>query len=710
MSNQLAHETSPYLLQHANNPVDWFPWGPQAMDNARQQQRPIFLSIGYSACHWCHVMERESFENEQIAEYLNENFVCIKVDREERPDLDQIYMNAVQMMTGHGGWPMSVFLTPELQPFYGGTYWPPHASRGMPGFDQVLTAVLDAWTNRREQAIDQAAKLTGHLQKVADGLSASGDLSSELLRMATSRLQEAFDSTHGGFGRAPKFPHSMDLQMLLRSWKRWPQDETLKMVTLSLDKMARGGIFDHLAGGFARYSVDERWLVPHFEKMLYDNALLTGLYLDGYLITGNEEYGRVARQTLNYLLADMTDDCGGFHSTEDADSEGEEGKYYVWTPDQVKEILGEGLAERFCYVYGVTDAGNFEGKNILNLVKTFDQCAKIRGWDAEELARDMSDARSRLLVARRQRVRPGKDDKILVSWNGLIIDVLARASGIFHGDSRYDEANAPESTSTDLAQEYFQAASRAADFILKCMRRGDGRLMHSWRDGQPKFDGFLDDYTCLANGLISLYEASFEERWIDHAVVLVDMVLDHFHDPEQGGFFFTADDHEPLIARNKDLQDGSVPSGNSMAAMALLRLGKICGREKYIEVAHGTLQLASGLIEQAPAATGQMLIALDRYLGPTHEIVILGEPNEDDTSDVLHELRRRFLPNHVVACRRQSVLPEGSPLLDTLFSGREVRTPSPTVYICENSVCRQPVLGKQASLEAWELLVRDLRV
>ena len=430
MPNRLAKESSPYLLQHQNNPVDWFPWGAEAIEKARSEDKPIFLSIGYSACHWCHVMEHESFENEAIAQVLNENYVAIKVDREERPDLDQIYMNAVQMLTNHGGWPMSVFLTPELKPFYGGTYWSPKASRGMPGFDQILAAVIDAWKNRREQALTAADQLTAELQNVSvagAGESTSEQLNIQLIGAAANHLQRAFDHTYGGFGQAPKFPHSMDLQLLVRVTQRTGQQVPLDMVRLTLDRMAAGGIYDHLGGGFARYSVDAQWLVPHFEKMLYDNALLTSAYLDAFLVTREDRYARVVRETLDYIVRDMTDPAGGFYSTEDADSEGHEGLFYVWTPDEIEAVLGDERGATFGRVYDVSDSGNFEGSNILNLPKTLEQCAKILGRESADLAAQLAEDRKKLFEVREKRVRPGRDDKVIVAWNGLMIDAMARA-------------------------------------------------------------------------------------------------------------------------------------------------------------------------------------------------------------------------------------------------------------------------------------------
>ncbi|HEV3023759.1 MAG TPA: thioredoxin domain-containing protein, partial [Pirellulales bacterium] len=624
MPNRLADETSPYLLQHANNPVDWHPWGPEALQRAKAEEKPIFLSIGYSACHWCHVMEHESFENEAIAKTLNESFVPIKVDREERPDLDQIYMQAVQMMTGRGGWPMSTFLTPDLEPFYGGTYWPPTGRMGMPGFDQVLAAVSEAWRERRGQVREQAAQLTAELARATGLEQPPGDLTLQPLTSAEAALERIFDHRHGGFGTAPKFPHPMDLRVLLRVWRRSPRESVLKLVTLTLDKMAAGGIYDHLGGGFHRYSVDERWLVPHFEKMLYDNALLAACYLETYQATGNADYARTARETLDFVLREMTGPEGGFYSTQDADSEGEEGKFYVWTPAEVEALLGERAAKTFCYVYDISPEGNFEGRNIINLPKTLVQCAKIFDRDLAELATELAVGRARLLAARGLRVRPGLDDKVLVSWNGLMIDALSQAAGVL------DEPR------------YLTAATRAAEFIAKHLRRGDGRLLHAWRAGRARFDAYLDDYACLANSLVSLYEAGFDERWIDLAAELADVILAQFADADGSGFFYTAADHEPLIARQKDLQDSSTPSGNAMAATALARLGKLCGRSDDVDAARRTLASLAKLMSQHPTAAGQLLIALDFMLDPAPELVLTAPPGDPDADSVLAEVRRRY--------------------------------------------------------------------
>ncbi len=632
-------------------------------------------------------MEHESFEDARIARLMNDNFVCIKVDREERPDLDQIYMNAVQMMTGRGGWPMSVFLTTDLKPFYGGTYWPPTSRGGMPGFDQVLSAVADAWQNRRAQAIDQADALTEHLQSAAQPAAEAGALSPLLIEQAVASLASSFDATHGGFGHAPKFPHPMDLRLLARAWHRDRSEPLLRTMTFTLDKMAAGGIYDQLGGGFHRYSVDERWLVPHFEKMLYDNALLVPCYLDAYLITGNANYERVARETCDYVLREMTDPAGGFYSTQDADSEGEEGKFFVWTPDEIADILGVEPAKAFNYVYDVTPAGNFEhGKSILNLPKPLDQCAQALGRDAADLAGELADSRAKLLAAREKRVHPGLDDKVLVAWNGLMIDALAQAAAVL------DEPR------------YLQAATRAAAFILNDMRRPDGRLLHTWRSGKATLDAYLDDYACLANALVSLYEADFDERWLTTAIELCDIILRLFADPSGGGFYFTASDHEELIARQKDLFDNAVPSGNSMAALVLVRLAKLTGRADLAAAAEATLQAATGVMRQASRTAGQMLSALDMYLGPTPEIVIVGDPRHADTAAALRALGRHYIPNRVVACRSPDQVTQGSPVIADLFAGKRLDGTEPAVFICQQFACQAPLHGLSEALSAWDRL------
>jgi uncharacterized protein YyaL (SSP411 family) len=687
MPNHLSRESSPYLLQHQNNPVDWYPWGEAAIEKARREEKPIFLSIGYSACHWCHVMEHESFESEAIAAVLNEHFVAVKVDREERPDLDQIYMNAVQMLTGRGGWPMSVFLTPELKPFYGGTYWPPTGRQGMPGFDQILAAVVDAWQHRREQAITAAEQLTAEIQKIGtqqEGGDANS-LSFDLISGAVNQLARAFDRTFGGFGQAPKFPHPMDLQLLLAAYSRNKQPGLLDMVRLTLDRMAAGGIYDHLGGGFARYSVDERWLVPHFEKMLYDNALLARVYTDAYLVTQDANYARVVRETLDYVLRDMTDPAGGFYSTEDADSEGEEGLFYTWTADEIDAVLGDERGATFGRVFDVTDVGNFEGRSILNLPKTIEQCAKILKRTPEELEADLAESKRELWAVREQRVHPGKDDKVIVAWNGLMIDSMARA-GAALGEPRY-----------------VAAAVAAAEFVLREMQH-EGRLLHTWRHGRAKLDAYLDDYTAFANSLVTVYEATGDERWIDEAVRLADVVLERFADPAGGGFFYTASDHEQLLTRNKELTDSSVPSGNALAATALLRLGKLLGRRAYLDAAAETLVAAVPILERAPMAAGQMLLALDRFLGPSQELVLVGDV--DKGAGVLAAIEQRYLPRVVFARRGgkagSSSLP--SVALDELFAGKASPSGEPVLYVCANFACQEPAVGIVAISAALDSL------
>ena len=686
MPNRLAGQSSPYLLQHQNNPVDWFPWGEEALKRAKQEDKPIFLSIGYSACHWCHVMEHESFENPALAQLLNENFVSIKVDREERPDLDHLYMAAVQAISGRGGWPMSVFLTPQGEPFYGGTYWPPQRRHGMPGFDEVLHAIADLWQNRRADAIDNANQLTGHLRQLANPSRPPGELSVATLTAAAASLERVFDFTFGGFGGAPKFPHPMDLQLLMKYYRREPRSGLLDMVRKTLDQMARGGIYDHLGGGFHRYSVDERWLVPHFEKMLYDNALLARTYIDAFRVTTDAQFATIARATLDYLLREMQDTEGGFYSTQDADSEGVEGKFFVWTPAEIHALLGENLANEFCWVYDVTEEGNFEGENILNLSKSIEQHAKLRGLDEQQLRTDLAAARAKLLAVRNERIHPGLDDKVLANWNGLAIDTLAVAAGAL---------NEPR---------FLEAATRAAEFIWSKMRREDGRLWHTWRHGVARGDAFLDDYASLIRAFVTLYEASFDERWIDRAITLAEIMLAHFADVEQGGFYFTADDHEQLIARQKQLSDDAVPSGNGLAAEALLRLGRLTGRQDFLDAAAGTLSAASALMREISQAAGQMLLALDFDLGPSYELVLIGDSSQGPTAEVVTAIRHRDLPPHVLACRDAAQPARRSEALDGLFEGKRTDAEPVSLYVCENYACQEPAQGSEAAIRAVERL------
>ena len=684
-ANRLAGETSPYLLQHAHNPVDWFPWGPEALAKARAEDRPIFLSIGYSACHWCHVMERESFENPDVAALMNERYVNIKVDREERPDLDNLYMAAVQAMTGHGGWPMSVFLTPDLEPFYGGTYYPPTDSRGMPGFPRVLLSVERAWKERRDEIVTAAAEMAGQLRAAGEVPRSDGDLNVKLLDDATRAVGRAFEPVHGGFGNAPKFPHPMDLRVLLRQHARTGDAHALHMVTHTLDKMSRGGIHDHLGGGFARYSTDERWLAPHFEKMLYDNALLSTTYLEAYQVTRDPEYARVARETMDYVLCRMTSPVGPFYSTEDADSEGVEGKYYVWSLAEIGEILGAERAKEFAYVYDVTEHGNWEHQNILNLPKPIAQAARLLGRDEAELRRDLAADRARLLAAREGRLPPGKDTKVLTSWNGLMLAPLAEGSSIL------DEPR------------YAEAASKAAGFLLDTMRTPQGRLLHSYKDGRAKFNAYLDDYANLVDGLTRLFEATGEARWIEAAVDLARVMVEEFHDAENGGFFYVGRSHEPLIARQKDAYDNATPSGNAMAATALARLAALTGRQDFEALARSTLQSVHLVMEKAPTAAGQSLIALDGLLAPAREFAVVAGDDPAGVRPALVAIFEGFLPHKVVAPAPAAV-PDGLANLVPLLQDRPAGGGKVTTYICENFACQAPVVGVEALKAAIENL------
>jgi uncharacterized protein len=679
-TNRLALETSPYLLQHATNPVDWYPWGSEALARSKADNKPIFLSIGYSACHWCHVMERESFENPSIAALMNEHFINIKVDREERPDLDQIYMSAVMAMTGHGGWPMSVFLTPELEPFFGGTYFPPTDSRGMAGFPRVLSSVHQAWQERQDEIVESAAEMTRQLRAFGTMAKGAGELDSKLLDQAARTTMRGFDPLHGGFGHAPKFPHPMDLKVLLRHHARTGDGQALHIVRHTLDKMARGGIYDHLGGGFARYSTDDRWLVPHFEKMLYDNALLTSVYLEAYQATRDDDFGRVARETMDYVLGRMTGPEGAFFSTEDADSEGVEGKYYVWTLAEVTDVLGADRAKTFCYVYDVTKDGNWEEHNILNLPRTLSQAAKLLGRDESGLQSELADDRIRLLAVRAGRVPPAKDTKVLVSWNGLMIAALADGGRILKDE------------------RYLDAARRAASFVLERLRRDDGRLLHTYKDNQAKLDGYLDDYADLIDGLTRLYEATGEPPWIDAALNLARIMIDEFGDPENGGFFFTGNRHEALIARQKDVHDNATPSGNGMAATALVRLGALTGRDDLTQASRRALESVQDLLERQPAAAGQSLIALDFLLGSIREFAVIAGDDPAEFRAVMEAIATTFRPHKVVAPATSA---QASWLADIvpLLAHRPAREGKATTYICEHFTCREPVVGV-AGIEA----------
>ena len=663
MPNRLIDETSPYLLQHAHNPVDWYPWGAEALQKAQAEDKPIFLSIGYAACHWCHVMEHESFEDAETAAILNASFVSIKVDREERPDLDSIYMNAVVAMTGQGGWPMSLFLTPDGKPFYGGTYFPNTRRYNMPAFIDVLNAIAEAWQNRRAELVSGGARVVEALQSV----DFSGDdtpLDPSTLDQAVTQMQGAFDWGEGGWGGAPKFPQPMALEFLMRVYARTRDELLLKMVTQTLDKMARGGLYDQLGGGFHRYSTDAVWIVPHFEKMLYDNAQLARVYLHAWQITRADFYRRIAEQTLDYVVREMTHPAGGFYSTQDADSEGHEGKFFVWTPDEIRAVLGAD-APLFIDAYGVTEHGNFEGKNILFAARDVDVLAAMRKISAAEVKAQLATARQKLFDAREQRVKPARDEKVLTGWNGLMLAAFAEAARVLRRD------------------DYRAVAERNAAFQLRALRGADGRLHRSWKDGAVRLNGYLEDYANLAAGLLALYETTFDARWFVAARELADAMLAHFADP-RGGFFDTSDDHETLVTRPKDVQDNAVPSGNAMVTMVLLQLGAFTGDVRYADAADRALRGVQRALAAAPLGFAQWLCALDFAMGQPKEIAIIGEGA--GAQALIDVVEREYRPNQVIAAARRA---DESPI--PLLQGRAQINGRATAYVCRNFACQIPV-------------------
>lgn len=678
-TNRLADETSPYLLQHAHNPVDWYPWGQEALALAQAADKPIFLSIGYSACHWCHVMERESFENEQTAMLMNEHFINIKVDREERPDLDAIYMEAVQAMTGSGGWPMSVFLTSTGQPFYGGTYYPPQPRYGIPSFPQVLLAVSTAYKSRRDDIEGQAQRLTEALNRSGTLSASSGELSTEILNEATSKLLHYFDEQHGGFGDQPKFPQPMTLEFAMSQYRRSGNLDVLYIAEHTLQQMAEGGIYDQIGGGFHRYSVDRVWLVPHFEKMLYDNSQLLRAYLHAWQITGRAHYRQIIDETVDYVLREMTAPQGGFYSTQDADSEGEEGKFFVWTANEIAEILGKEDADLLGHYYGVTAMGNFEGKTILHITRPLTEVAEQAGISVDAAKERLSVAQQKLFMEREKRVKPGRDEKILTEWNGLMIHALAEV-GVVLG-----------------RQDALEAAQKAARFILDKMRQDNGFLFRSYKDNQARFNAYLEDYAALIRGLLALYESTFDLHWLGEAVRLTKVMQSQFEDELRGGFYQTGRTHEQLVVRRKDFIDNAIPSGNSMAAESLLRLAKLTGNHNYRRQAARILHLMAAAMQGQPTGFGRMLTALDDFLTNSQEVVLVGTLDDPRTQAMLQEVRRHYLPHTVLALKEPNT---ENPL--PLFEGRTLVQGQPTAYVCENYACKLPVTGVD---ELGQLLV-----
>ncbi|HEX7998083.1 MAG TPA: thioredoxin domain-containing protein [Pyrinomonadaceae bacterium] len=669
-TNRLAKETSPYLLQHAHNPVDWYPWSEEAFERARSENKPVLLSIGYSACHWCHVMEHESFENEEIARLMNENFINIKVDREERPDLDQIYMNAVQMMTGHGGWPMTVFLTPEGVPFYGGTYYPPVDRYNMPGFPRVLMGVAEAYRSKPDEITQSAVSMLGELQRLGQARQSSEAISVELLDGAYRGIARNYDASYGGFGSAPKFPAPMNLDFLLRVYHRNGQADALKMVEHTCRRMAEGGMYDQLGGGFHRYSTDAKWLVPHFEKMLYDNALLARLYLHVYQLTNDDFYRRIAEETLDYVTREMTDERGGFYSTQDADSEGHEGKFFVWSIDEIKETLGEENGALFCAYYDVTAGGNFEGQNILNVKRSAEEVAQASGVSVERLKEALALGRRELFTLRERRIKPGRDEKVLTAWNGLMLAAFAEASVILE------------------RRDYLETAKNNARFVLENLRR-DGLLLRTYKDGQAKLNAYLEDYAFYIDGLVALYEATGELSWLREAKTLADTMNDEFWDEQEGGYFYTGRSHEELIVRSKDFMDNATPSGNSVAAEVLLKLSVLTGNEDYSRQAVTIFRLLRNQLTRYPSAFGRLLAALDFYLSSPKEIAIVGPREDAATAALTREVWKRYLPNKVVAQAEENDTAAAG--LVPLLRERPMVNGAATAYVCEHYTCQQPV-------------------
>ena len=668
-TNHLIHETSPYLLQHAHNPVDWYAWGEEALQRARNEDKPILLSIGYSACHWCHVMEAESFENEKIAVLMNDHFVNIKVDREERPDLDEIYMNAVQMLTGRGGWPMTVFLTPEGKPFYGGTYFPPEDRYGVPGFPKVLEAVSRAYRERPQDVEKSVAQISDALNRLASSRESQRPFSRDVIAQSADQLAQAYDPDYGGLGQAPKFPNTGALELFLRHYRTSKNPRFLEMVRQTLTHMAEGGIYDHLGGGFHRYSVDAKWLVPHFEKMLYDNAQLARIYAQVFCLTREPFFRNVVEETAGYLLREMFHSEGGFYSTQDADSEGEEGKFFVWEREEIMRILGEEVGEIFCRIYDVNDFGNFEGKNILHPIFAPEQSAKLFKKDLEKIRACLAEAKEKLFQEREKRVKPFRDEKILASWSGLALSALAEAGKVSDNP------------------RYLDAAAKTVGFLFTQMFR-DGFLLHTYKDGQAKILGYLDDYAFLAAGLLDLYEVTLDRSLLDRSLQLVETMIREFWDEMDGGFFFTGKSHEKLISRAKPAFDGSIPSGNSIAIQLLLRLYHYAGKEDYLQKAEKIFRLYYDAMEQQPFGFTHMLSALDFYLEKPKEIVLVGKREDPPHREIVRKIHSLYLPNKTLQALEPGERPEK---ISSLLAGKTQLNGRPTVYVCHNFTCSQPV-------------------
>jgi uncharacterized protein YyaL (SSP411 family) len=676
-TNQLTHEKSPYLLQHAHNPVNWYPWGEEAFVKAKKEDKPIFLSIGYSTCHWCHVMERESFENPEIAKLMNDAFVNIKVDREERPDIDSLYMSVAQMMTGSGGWPLTIIMRPDKKPFFAATYIPPETRFGRIGMNELVPEIHHLWQQDRTRLDAIAGNILESLEGLAKG-SRGAELGEGVLEMAYDRLHERFDEQHGGFGFRPKFPSPHNLLFLLRYWKRTQNSEVLRMVERTLDKMRQGGIFDHVGFGFHRYSTDTKWLLPHFEKMLYDQAMLIMAYAEAFQVTQKDEYAHTVREIIKYVLRDMTSPLGGFYSAEDADSEGEEGKFYVWSEEEIRDILTKKEADLFLSVYSFDSEGNFleeatgkrMGTNIPHLQRSLAEEAKTRNLTPMVLSELLEAARQKVFSVREKRIRPHKDDKILTDWNGLMIAAIAKAARVL------DEPR------------FTEVAKKAVNFVFTELYN-DSRLLHRYRDGEATISGFLDDYAFVIWGLLELYETTFDPEYLEKVMTLNETVLTHFWDVKDGGFFFTADDAEELLVRKKDAYDGAIPSGNSVMMLNLLRLGRLTAIPDMEAKAARTGQAFSGDVLGSPGGFSLMITAVDFAVGPTYELVLVGSPEAKDTQEMIQAVNERFIPNKVMVLLHKGEYQRIAKLAPFTKDYTGING-NATAYVCSNHQCQLP--------------------
>jgi len=677
--NRLISQKSPYLLQHAENPVDWYPWSEEAFEKAKKENKPVFLSIGYSTCHWCHVMAHESFEDPEVAKLMNETFVSVKVDREERPDIDSVYMTVCQMMTGSGGWPLTIIMTPNKEPFFAATYIPKETRFGRVGMLTLIPSIKELWSTRQAEVLSSASQITASLRKTTPEAPGEG-LNDPLLHLAYEQLLERFDEHHGGFGSAPKFPTPHNLLFLLRYWKRTGNEKALNMGEKTLQSMRRGGIYDHVGFGFHRYSTDSRWLVPHFEKMLYDQALLAIAYIEAYQATKKAEYAKTAHEIFTYVMRDMTSPEGVFYSAEDADSEGEEGKLYLWTNDEIQKVLSRGRTDLAVRLFNITADGNFTdevasrktGRNILHLTKSIDELASDLSMSVPDLRARIEEIREELFAYREKRIHPHKDDKILTDWNGLMIAALAKGAQVF------DEAR------------YASAARRAADFILKNVRTSEGRLLHRYRNGEAALTAHIDDYAFLIYGLLELYEATFEVYYLETALGLNEDLIRHFWDHENGGFYFTADDGERLLVRQKEIYDGAVPSGNSVAMFNLLRLGRITASADFEEKAARIGRAFYGNVSQLPSAYTQLIAAADFAIGPSYEVVIAGDLQADDTRQMLDAIRGIFVPNKIVILHPTDQTPPSIDDIVPFIKDHSSIDGKATAYVCLDYNCQLP--------------------